>query len=157
MKMFLKAASESSPTVISDEELHQLVKQQNKTALCEGLKKLIIRDNARLKKFVRFVLSYSGHVSDAALATLQLLDGSSTQWSLPTKYGNRSGPSPSSVISQEGLIHDGQLHLDKPSSSSNSSTPQSPMDIDTNQVILYHTCLLAILHGTVRKTIMILR
>ena len=130
MKKLLKAASDSSLSVISEEELHQLlVEHQNqKMALCEGLKKLMVKDNGRLKKFAQFILAYNNHVQKTALATIQLLDGN--QWSLwntnAVEYSTHSEAYP-----LPGPMRQLIQHHHRSGSSSGSNTPPSPMDVDS--------------------------
>ena len=128
MRKLLKAASDSSLSVISEEELQQLQDehQNQKMALCEGLKKLMVKDNGRLKKFAQFILAYNEHVQKTALATIQLLDGN--QWSLWNSQ-NAAPECSGSLLSgpMRSLIQ--QRHRSR--SSSGSNTPPSPMDVDS--------------------------
>ena len=96
MRKLLKAASDSSLSVISEEELHQLLveHQDQKMALCEGLKKLMVKDDGRLKKFAQFILTYNDPVQKNALATIQQHHRSRSS------SGSNTPPSPMDVDSK---------------------------------------------------------
>ena len=131
MKKLLKAASDSHLSVISVEEMRHLIQQQNKMPICEGLKKLIMKDNGRLKRFAHFILAYNDHVQNTVLATIQLLDGNQGScWNTTapaeqcSTHSEAGSPLPGPF---RALIQ--QHHRSR--SSSGSNTPTSPMDVDS--------------------------
>ena len=124
IKKLLKAASNSSLGVLFEEELHQLLRHKSKQSMREEFRRLIL-ENDRLKNFVAFITDYNGHVQKAAFAVLQR--ETRLQLSAAKNKGCPSYP----VVPKGGINHTDGQELSS-TSSSNSRTPPSPMEVDTN-------------------------
>ena len=139
VKKLLKASSASSLEVISEEELHKLLKHKNNQWIREEFKRLIL-ENGRLKKFAGFILDYNNHVQNAALAVLQNESRSSTDTKLPlpanacpTRNRWKGCPAdPTDLVESDDKSGINNYCSQTSSwSSSNSRTPPSPMEVDT--------------------------
>lgn len=150
MRKLLKAASDSDLSVLSGEEMYQLIQQQNELPICDGLKKLIIKDSGRLKRFAQFILDYNSHVQNTVLATIQLLDGNQ-------QGSRRIATAPAEQCStrgEAGSLLPGPFrraliqHQHRSRSSSGSNTPTSPMDVDS-KVNSWFGCIIIVIVWTV--------
>ena len=139
VKKLLKASSASSLEVISEEELHKLLKHKNKQWIREEFKRLIL-ENGRLKSFAAFILDYNNHVQKAVFAVLQNESRFSTDTKLPLPANacptrNRLKGCPADPIdlaeSDDKSCINNYCSQMSSWSSSNSRTPPSPMEIDT--------------------------
>ena len=132
IKKLLKAGSNSSLGVISEEELHKLLKHKSKQWMREEFKRLIL-ENGRLKNFAAFILDYNSHVQKAALAALQNESRFNTGTRLPlpaNAYTRNKLKGPPDFADDKGSNNCSQEYSSA-TSSSNSRTPPSPMEVDT--------------------------
>ena len=127
MKMFIEAAaSDCNPRVISTEEMHRLLRYQNKTKMCAKLKKLLINDADRLTKFAHFTFTYNVRIHNAAQEALIHLnnraDAEVSTHKEPLQYSFLD------LITVQDSVMIQQQALHESSQSSGNSSPSSPMD-----------------------------